>query len=155
MKLESKENILIIYLKKQLIDTIDFTKKNELEKYFKELFLKLKEYYNIKINGYYNINVYIDEFYGVVLELQKEELDYYDYFDNQVDMHILTEEVQFLYLIEDYFIINELNISKLYYYKDKYYILPNINTDYNYLLENSEVVYKNTKEIIKFGRVIK
>ena len=155
MKLESKENILIIYLKKQLIDTIDFTKKNELEKYFKELFLKLKEYYNIKINGYYNINVYIDEFYGVVLELQKEELDYYDYFDNQVDMHILTEEVQFLYLIEDYFIINELNISKLYYYKDKYYILPNINTDYNYLLENSEVIYKNTKEIIKFGRVIK
>lgn len=155
MKLESKENILIIYLKKQLIDTIDFTKKNELEKYFKELFLKLKEYYNIKINGYYNINVYIDEFYGVVLELQKEELDYYEYFDNQVDMHILTEEVQFLYLIEDYFIINELNISKLYYYKDKYYILPNINTDYNYLLENSEVVYKNTKEIIKFGRVIK
>lgn len=155
MKLESKENILIIYLKKQLIDTIDFTKKNELEKYFKELFLKLKEYYNIKINGYYNINVYIDEFYGVVLELQKEELDYYEYFDNQVDMHILTEEVQFLYLIEDYFIINELNISKLYYYKDKYYILPNINTDYNYLLENSEVIYKNTKEIIKFGRVIK
>lgn len=155
MKLESKENILIIYLKKQLIEKIDFTKKDELEKYFKELFLRLKEYYNIKISGYYNINVYIDEFYGVALELQKEELDYYDYFDNQVDMHIITEELNFLYSIEDYFVTKELDFSKLYYYKDKYYISSNINTNYSYLLENSEIIYKNTKEIIKFGRVIK
>lgn len=155
MKLENKDNLLIIYLKNKLVSGIDFTNKKELEKYFKELFIKLKEYYNIKINGYYNINVYIDKYYGAILELEKEELDYYNYFNNQVDMHIITENIDFLYLIDDYFITDYLGDYTLFLYKDKYYVLANKNTNINYLLENSKIIYNNTKEIIKFGKILK
>lgn len=155
MKLEKKDNLLIIYLKNKLVDNIDFTNKEELEKYFKELFIKLKEYYNIKISGYYNINVYIDRYYGVVLELEKEEIDYYSYFNNQVDMHIITEDIDFLYLIDDYFITDYLKNYTLFLYKNKYYILPDKNINFDYLLENSKIIYNNTKEIIKFGKILK
>ncbi len=90
-----------IYLKKSFIKDIDFNKKEELEIYFKRLFKILNNKYNIKIEGFYEITVYVDKFYGVILHLEKEELDYYDYFKNQVDMRIMTTDTEFLYLVDD------------------------------------------------------
>ncbi len=90
-----------IYLKKSFIKDIDFNKKEELEIYFKRLFKILNNKYNIKVEGFYEITVYVDKFYGVILHLEKEELDYYDYFKNQVDMRIMTTDTEFLYLVDD------------------------------------------------------
>lgn len=90
-----------IYLKANFIKDIDFNKKEELEIYFKRLFKILNNKYNIKVEGFYEITVYVDKFYGVILHLEKEELDYYDYFKNQVDMRIMTIDTEFLYLVDD------------------------------------------------------
>ncbi len=90
-----------IYLKSNFIKDIDFNKKEELEIYFKRLFKILNNKYNIKVEGFYEITVYVDKFYGVILHLEKEELDYYDYFKNQVDMRIMTTDTEFLYLVDD------------------------------------------------------
>lgn len=90
-----------IYLKANFIKDIDFNKKEELEIYFKRLFKILNNKYNIKVEGFYEITVYVDKFYGVILHLEKEELDYYDYFKNQVDMRIMTTNTEFLYLVDD------------------------------------------------------
>ena len=90
-----------IYLKANFIKDIDFNKKEELEIYFKRLFKILNNKYNIKVEGFYEITVYVDKFYGVILHLEKEELDYYDYFKNQVDMRIMTTDTEFLYLVDD------------------------------------------------------
>lgn len=92
---------LDIYIKKESINNIDFNDKNDLEKYLKSLFKTLKKKYEIVIEGFYEITVYVDKYYGVVLHLEKDELDYYDYFKNQVDMRIVTVDTNFMYLVDD------------------------------------------------------
>ena len=95
------ELILDIYIKRELIDNIDFNNKTDLEKYLKKLFKILKNKYNIVIEGFYDITVYIDKYYGVVIHLEKDDVEYYDYFKNQVDMRIITIDTDFLYLVDD------------------------------------------------------
>ncbi len=95
------ELILDIYIKRELIDNIDFNNKTDLEKYLKKLFKILKNKYNIVIEGFYDITVYIDKYYGVVIHMEKDDVEYYDYFKNQVDMRIITIDTDFLYLVDD------------------------------------------------------
>ena len=95
------ELILDIYIKKELIDNIDFNNKNDLEKYLKKLFKVLKSKYDVVIEGFYDVTVYIDKYYGVIIHLEKDNIEYYDYFKNQVDMRIITRDTDFLYLVED------------------------------------------------------
>lgn len=80
---------------------IDFENKEELEIYLKEIFKRLHKFYNMTIEGFYDICVYIDDNYGVIIHLEKEQLDYYDYFKNQVDMRIIIEKRNFIYKVED------------------------------------------------------
>ena len=135
--------ILDIYIKKELIDNIDFNSKEDLEKYLKKLFKILKNKYNVVIEGFYNITVYIDKYYGVILHLEKDELEYYSYFKNQVDMRIITVDTEFLYLVYD------IPINLL----DKFYVIERDNELYlkvkkeltklemMQLLENSVIIY--------------
>lgn len=95
------ELILDIYIKRELIDNIDFNNKIDLEKYLKKLFKILKNKYDIVIEGFYDITVYIDKYYGVVIHMEKDDVEYYDYFKNQVDMRIITIDTDFLYLVDD------------------------------------------------------
>ena len=90
-----------IYIKKKFLNNLDFNNKDDLEKYLKKLFKTLKNKYDLTIEGFYDITVYIDDFYGVIFHLEKEDLDYYDYFKNQVDMRLITVNTEFLYLVDD------------------------------------------------------
>ena len=103
---------LDIYIKKEIIDNIDFNNKEDLEKYLKKLFKTLKNKYDIVIEGFYDITMYKDKYYGVIFHLEKEDIDYYDYFKNQVDMRIITIDTNFLYLVEDipFDIFNKINV---------------------------------------------
>ena len=92
---------LDIYIKKELIDNIDFNNKDDLEEYLKKLFKTLKNKYNIVIEGFYDITVYCDKYYGVIFHLEKDNIEYYDYFKNQVDMRIITIDTEFFYLVDD------------------------------------------------------
>ena len=95
------EFTLDIYLKKELVNDINFNNKEDLEVYLKKLFKILKNKYFVTVEGFYEITVYVDKYYGVVLHLEKEDLDYYDYFKNQVDMRIVTVDTSFMYLVND------------------------------------------------------
>lgn len=133
-----------IYIKKELINNIDFNNKTELEKYLKKLFKILKNKYNIKIEGFYNITVYIDKHYGAVFNVEKEELEYYNYIKNQVDMKVITIDTEILYLVDDipFEIINKININikdNNIYLKIKEELS---NLEMMKLLEFSKVVYK-------------
>ena len=136
--------IFDIYVKKELINNINFNNKNELENYLKKLFKILKNKYNIKIEGFYNITVYIDKYYGVIFNIEKEELEYYNYIKNQVDMKVITIDTEFSYLVENipFEIINKINIhikNNNIYLKIKEELT---NLEMMKLLEFSKVVYK-------------
>ena len=135
--------IFDIYIKKYLIEDIDFSIKSDIEKYLKKLFKTLNNKYNIAVEGFYNITVYIDKYYGIVLHLEKEELDYYEYYKNQVDMRLVTVHTDFMYEVDDipFDIINKVEISN----KDKniYLTLKEKLTDLEMmkLIENSKIIY--------------
>lgn len=150
MKVDVVEDKIIVYIKKKNIKDIDFNKIDILEKYFRELLLKLKNIYSIEINGFYNIKVYIDEIYGIVLDIEKENIDCYIDI-NQVEMRILPVKTFFLYKIDDIF---KYKKTILYEYKNSYYLKADkgiLYKDYINLLENSKIVYNNTDSITKYG----
>lgn len=159
MKTCIQDNKIILFIKKHHLEKIDFNNKKDLEKYFRKLFSILKENYDIKLNGYYTIDVYRDNYYGAVIELEKEDLEYYDYFDNQIDMRINNHgNVKILYLIEDYFDLDEeiLKKSKIYLYKKHLYLdlINNLNNRlYAKLLEHSKLIY-NKEQILKKATII-
>ena len=74
MKVSADEKEIIIYLNKYYIENLNFLDSYNLEKYMSKLFKNLKNIYNIKINGYYNIDIYIDKIYGAVIHMEKEEI---------------------------------------------------------------------------------
>ena len=85
--------------------------------------LKLKHNNIINLNEIENyfdkvidIIVYIDKYYGIVLHLEKEEFDYYEYSKNQVDMRLVTIHTDFMYEVDDipFDILNKVNFMKKY-----------------------------------------
>lgn len=146
LKVQFNNNDYVIYLKKDIIKSVNFNVKDELEIYFKSLFRKLKKIYNIEIKGFYNIKVYIDKYYGVVLEIQKEDYSYYDYLDNQVDMKITTINTSFLYQVDDIILNDKVSVFKI---KDNIFLSIKEQLDYNemnILLEFGKLIY-NTENI--------
>ena len=153
MKVDVKnENDLVVFLNNKCIENIDFSDKNNFETYFRVLFLKLKNIYGISISGYYDINVYINKYFGVVLEIFREPLECFDYF-NSIDMKVnIIKNSEFLYQINDF-----SDKHKIYFYKNNLYlkISKEISfVEFGKLLENSVLVYGNiVDEILKYGKL--
>lgn len=147
----------VVFLNKYYIKNIDFNNKNEMENYFKSLFIRFKDYYNIDIGGFYDINVYKDEQYGIILDIKKDDLDYMDYCYNQVDMRIvISNDCGFIYKINNLDVIeNVINDVKLYFYNNNLYISFIKNVDINKIIEHIDIIYgNNVNKIIKNGKLI-
>ena len=108
---------------------------NDIKVFFSELFKKLIKKYDL--HGLIDAYLYINNDYGMIIELY--ELD--SYFDD-IDVKI---NINF----SDLFLVNIdnkdiLDYEDVYYYNDKFYG--------NYKgMSDSEVLYKNTNEIINKG----
>lgn len=156
MKIEKYDNKYIIYLNKDY-KKINIKDKINIENDFRELFLNLRKNYNIKLVGYYNIYIYENKHYGLVIEIENEDLEYYDYFDDELDMKItILENQTFIYEIlnDSKEILSKYNIIKN---KDKLYVkLDNdiSNIEMGILLENSKIIYKDAVDIIKGAKKI-
>lgn len=152
---------IIVFLNTINLKELDFSNKEELEIKFKDLFLKLKYIYNINIKGYYNINIYIDKIYGAILEICHEDIEYFDYFENKVDMRInILSDVKFIYKIKDIFKVNKelFTNSLIYVFKNKTYLLLTKSISFynlGFLLEVSDIVYGSiVDDILKLGKII-
>lgn len=157
MNLNYVDDVGILFINNKLINDIDFNDIDEIKEYFKKLFLKLKHEFNLEPNGFYIVKVYKD-INGIVLEIKEEDLDYYDLYNDEIEMKIILEEVTFLYQIEDIFIDNYLlNNSDIIQYDNKLYLKLNNKIDdiqIGYLYEMSKLVYKDTFNIIKYGKYL-
>ncbi len=120
MKVIMDDNLVILFLNKSYIESLDFGDKESIQKYLKQLLLKLKNNYDLEFSGYYDMTLYIDKNYGVIIEAKREELEYLDYFSNQIEMNTKVVKDSFLYEITD---IDDFIFSKfiLYKVKDKLY----------------------------------
>lgn len=146
MKVEVISNGYIIYLNQFNLIDIDFKNMDILEDSFKKLLKKLNNYYHIDINGYYNINVYVDSYYGAILQIEKESLDYYDYFESDtIAMRIKKIDADFLYEVEDFLFAKDfLNKFKLITKNNHIYlkIIDDLSyKEYLLLTEMSKIVY--------------
>lgn len=155
------ENNIIIFLNKIICYDLDLNDKDDLEDYFKKLFQNLKNNYNLNLNGYLILDIYIDKIYGYIIEIIKEDLEYFDYFDNQVEMRIIiNEDIEFLYKIDDILNLDKDLLKKveIYKQKDNFYLSlrKNINNlELGQILEQSDIIYKNTDDIFNYGKLIK
>ena len=130
-----------IFIKKELMNQVNFENLDELEKYLKDLFKMLDDKYNITIEGFYDIVIYIDNNYGVALSLKREDFEYYNYLKKQVDMNIITKKTKFVYEIDD-INFNFLNKYETIKFNDKLYLIIKkklTNREMLILSENSKV----------------
>lgn len=132
---------LDIYIKKDMVDFKIFDKKEMIEEYFKNIVGKLKKIYKIELDGFYNVIIYVDKYYGAIFHLEKEKLDYYDYFKGELEIKIVLKKVDFLYLVDtiEYFSKEQI-LSKN---GNLYIKLSNdiSKKDFMNLLEHSTIVY--------------
>lgn len=147
-----KSGKIVIYLFNKKYK-IDFRNENSVKKHLKDIFFKIKDYYNIKIEGYYEVDVYINEYYGIILELKKQNFDYYDYLENEIEMKIKIHREKYLYMIENYNVnMNKYDIFKL---DNNLYLCPKeklSQIEMAKLVENAKLIY-DSSDIIK--KVIK
>lgn len=140
MKVEYVDNRLIIYLKETSVD--------DIEDLCQDLIEKLRNYFNIELKGFYDVYVYIDKRYGIVLEFIMEELDIYIDF-SKAELHLIENNNNFLYEIFD---ILDVNVKRFYLYNGRYYIaLDDVD---NSNIEFGRIIYKNTEDIINNGKMI-
>ncbi len=140
MRVDNIDDQIIVYLTNIINE--------DLEIICEQVINKLKKYYGIELKGFYEVTIYYDLNYGMVLVFNLEDLDlYYDY--SKVDLHIIKKDSTFLLEIKD---ILDIATDEYYFYNDKYYLsIKDINVNN---LEFGKLVY-DTEEILKKAIVCK
>lgn len=142
-----------IYLNKSYLKNIDLND----TKTIKNIIKSINKKYNIDLYGYVEVKIYIDNNYGVIINIKKEELEYFDYFNEELEMNIEIINDSFLYKIDEIYDKEQLKNKTTYKYKDNLYInidkINNINL--GKILETSEIIYgEKAKKIIEKNNII-
>ena len=144
MNISKFGNDYLIKIYKEEIKDIDIYDIDDIYTLIKLIIKKIIK--NNNISGNYQINIYTNDIYGMIVEFNKIKENSY------IDLKInITIDSIFLYKTNNNYLDNN---NTIYYYKNNYYILPkdnNIN-----LLEVEEVLYGNiVKEILSKGIKVK
>ena len=130
MKVEMLSNTIIVYL----LDNKKYNEDSDIKKILINVFDNLKKYYNITFTSDYNLELYINRYYGMILEITENEDLIYDDIVN-LKLNILRDTL-FLYEVDDP--LEYINYE-IYYYNDKFYV--NAKREDINLIENSNLVY--------------
>lgn len=118
MKVDIKNDNFIIYVNKYLIN-YDMKNRKDIEENIKDLLIRIRKIYKIKLSGYYKIKVYQNDLYGLIFECIKE--DDLDFFPDFCDLKInILYDSKILLESDDFFIFN--NNKKTYKKGNKFYI---------------------------------
>ena len=152
------EDNFVVFVPVDKMKNINFDKKSELEEYFKNIFCKLQK--KIEIKGCYLIDIYIDDIYGLIIDIKKEEIEFFDYFDNSIDMQISKpQKIRFIYQLNDLLLINQNILKKVYFYKNKYYVELKNNIEKKDLILFLElvddIVFSKKDDIIRCAKKLK
>ena len=118
MKVDIKNDNFIIYVNKYLIN-YDIKNRKDIEENIKDLLIRIRKIYKIKLSGYYKIKIYQNDLYGLIFECIKE--DDLDFFPDFCDLKInILYDSKILLESDDFFIFN--NNKKTYKKGNKFYI---------------------------------
>ena len=118
LKVDIKNDNFIIYVNKYLIN-YDMKNKKDIEENIKDLLIRIRKIYKIKLSGYYKIKIYQNDLYGLIFECIKE--DDLDFFPDFCDLKInILYDSKILLESDDFFIFN--NNKKTYKKGNKFYI---------------------------------
>lgn len=134
MKYEVKMGTIIVFIydSKYLNNKID----NVID-----IVLKNLKYYDIDLKESYDIKLYLNKYYGIILEIKEN--------DNNIKSINILKNVLFLYEVEDP--LDYLD-NEIYYYDNDFYV--NLKKDNIKIFENSNIIYG--KEVYKIiGKGIK
>lgn len=118
MKVDIKNDNFIIYVNKYLIN-YDMKNRKDIEENIKDLLIRIRKIYKIKLSGYYKIKIYQNDLYGLIFDCVKE--DDLDFFPDFCDLKInILYDSKILLESDDFFIFN--NNKKTYKKGNKFYI---------------------------------
>ena len=123
---DNLDNIIVFIYDKKYIN-------KDINKLIKDIFNILKKYFNYKINDSYNIKLYINKIYGMILEISINNY----IMENIINIKLL-KDVLFLYEVDDP--LDYLD-NEIYYYNNKYYI--NLKKENINIFENTNIIYGN------------
>lgn len=130
MKVEMLSNTIIVYL----LDNNKYNEESDIKKILIDVFDNLEKYYNITFTSDYDLELYINRYYGMILEITENEDFIYDDIVN-LKLNVLRDTL-FLYEVDDP--LEYINYE-IYYYNDKFYV--NAKREDIDLIENSNLVY--------------
>lgn len=130
MKVEMLSNTIIVYL----LDNKKYNEDSDIKKILINVFDNLEKYYNITFTNDYNLELYINRYYGMILEIKENEDFIYDDIVN-LKLNVLRDTL-FLYEVDDP--LEYINYE-IYYYNDKFYV--NAKREDINLIEDSNLVY--------------
>jgi len=112
MKIEMiDDDRFVVYYSFILDDILEYDIE-DIKVFIQLLVVRLKNKYNLDIEGYYHLDVYVNKI--LILEFYK-----IDEYSKKVDLNIVIHlDSTILVEFDDYFI----NSKKKYFYKDKYYL---------------------------------
>lgn len=143
MKIDYYSDKVVIYLIGKKIKL----ENSSIKELLTNIFDVLVNDYDFEINNNYNIKIYINEVYGIIVELINEEIIKKE--DTvHINLNVMNDKL-FLYEIDDP--LKYIN-SEIYYYDDKYYL--NVKKMDINLLEYTTVIYDDTVYKI-LGRGVK
>ena len=130
MKVEMLSDKIIVYL----LDNKKYNEDSDIKKMLIKVFDNLEKYYDITFTSDYNLDLYINRYYGMILEITENENLIYDDIVN-LKLNVLRDTL-FLYEVDDP--LEYINYE-IYYYNDKFYV--NAKREDINLIENSNLVY--------------
>ena len=162
MKLEKlSDDNLIVFLNSFCVEKYKFSIKDNLEDSFRKFLKRLNNYYNIETNGYYDIKIYQDNIYGFILDIKKEDIDFYGYYDDHIDIKIsILKDNKFVFKIDDYSLVNKGVLKYCYLLKQNkslYFVPKQTINQYHlgYVVENCKIIYgTDANEILNKGEYI-
>lgn len=137
------DNFIIYKLK----NNIDNLSKEDIEKNIKKILNYVKKKYLKSISGFYNVTLYTNNKYGLILEVDRESE--IDFFPDIVDIKLsLKEDIPIYLKLEDYFLIKDY---KVYYYNNSFYVDINNISDIDIikLSDYYSIIYGNNLDKIK------
>lgn len=116
----------LFFLNNSYIKELDYTSKEDIGKYIKEVLLLYKKIYNIELSGFYNVNVYLNEKVGMYIEINKDKK--YDFYKDEVNLKISIYYDKCFYFKT--YIYEVISNYKWEFINDYYYVkVDDIDTD--------------------------